>query len=123
VGNAVIKSSRSLRAAAKILRYEDSAVTIQVTSNDDGILVFTDSYYPGWQAYVDGKPTTILKTNHFFRGVPVAQGTHMVEFKYDPQSFKLGLLLSLFTFFCILQISGFVYVQKSRAANQNLKGT
>jgi uncharacterized membrane protein YfhO len=75
------------------------------------MLILTDSYYPGWRAYVDGKETTILRANHFFRGVPVGPGAHVVEFQYDPLSFKVGLRVSFLTLLCLLIVSGLVYMR------------
>src|SRR5262249_30406401 len=100
--NVIIQPNRPLQATATIVRYEDTVVVIHVNSNDDGVLVLADSYYPGWHAHVDGKKTKILRANHFFRGVSIPAGRHVVEFKYDPQSFRLGLFVSLLTVFCIL---------------------
>jgi hypothetical protein len=112
--NVTIKPNRPLQATATIVRYEDTVVVIHVNSNDDGVLVLADSYYPGWHAHVDGKQTKILRANHFFRGVSVLAGRHVIEFKYDPQSFKLGLLVSLLTVFCILVISVSLLVRRSK---------
>ena len=112
--NVTIKPNRPLQATATIVRYEDTVVVIHVNSNDDGVLVMADSYYPGWHAHVDGKQTKILRANHFFRGVSVLAGRHVIEFKYDPQSFKLGLLVSLLTVFCILVISVSLLVRRSK---------
>ena len=109
-----IKTNRPLQATAEIVRYEDTVVVVHVNSNDDGVLVLADSYYPGWHAYVDGKQTKILRANHFFRGVSVLAGRHVIEFKYEPQSFKLGLLVSLLTVFCVLLISGSLLVRRSK---------
>jgi uncharacterized membrane protein YfhO len=94
-----------LRASANIARYEDSSVSIHVTSNDDAVLVLADSYYPGWRAYVDGSEIDILRANYFFRAVRVPPGNHFIEFKYEPRSFELGLLISLWTLFGTATVS------------------
>jgi hypothetical protein len=95
--SAPLEPQRPLQATAKIARYEDSLVSIAVTSNDDAVLVLADSYYPGWRAYVNGRETEIFRANFFFRGVHVRPGDHLVEFKYEPRSFKVGLIISLLT--------------------------
>lgn len=53
--------------------------------------VLNDTNFPGWTARVDGHPASILPVNFLFRGVALASGTHIVEFEYDPVSFKLGV--------------------------------
>ena len=60
-----------------------------------GYLVLTDTYYPGWQATVDGTPVEILPANHAFRAVPLDSGEHRVVFEYDPLSFRLGAWITV----------------------------
>ena len=103
---------------AKIVSYKNQTVTIHASVNDPGILVLADSYYPGWKAYVDGKETRILKANHFFRAVVLAEGEHVVEFRYEPLSFKIGLAVSLTTLCILVLISVFVYFRGRGARNR-----
>ena len=105
------RSTRPLKATSKIVRYDNRVVTIQTSANDQGILVLADSYYPGWKAYVDGVEKPILRANHFFRAVALPDGDHVVEFKYDPMSFKIGAWISGLTIISILAITLFVYVR------------
>jgi hypothetical protein len=107
-GSEPLEPQRPLQATANIARYEDSLVSIAVTSNDDAVLVLADSYYPGWHAYVDGREAKILRANFFSRGVHVRPGDHVVEFKYEPRSFRLGLLISLLTLLGTTAVSAFL---------------
>ena len=59
-------------------------------SGADGLLVFSEVYAKGWNAYVDGEKVDILRTNHTFRGVPVTAGEHTVELKYEPIELRVG---------------------------------
>ena len=103
---------------AKIVSYKNQTVTIHASVNDPGILVLADSYYPGWKAYVDGRETRILKANLFFRAVVLAEGEHVVEFRYEPLSFKIGLAVSLTTLCALVLISVFVYFRGRAARNR-----
>jgi hypothetical protein len=60
-----------------------------------GLVVISDQYYPGWNLTVDGHPGEILRTNRAMRGVPLAAGTHRLVFRYEPRSFRLGVVLSM----------------------------
>jgi Bacterial membrane protein YfhO len=100
-----VRQTRSIEAKTNILSYRNTFVTIETETNDNAILVFLDSHYPGWKAYVDGRETSIVKANHFYRAVQVPTGRHFVEFKYEPISFKIGLIISLLTFISIAAIS------------------
>jgi hypothetical protein len=66
-----------------------------VKSTENVLLVLSDTYYPGWKAFVDGNPKKIYQANYAFRAVPLNAGTHRVEFIYDPMSFKLGAGVTL----------------------------
>lgn len=80
---------------ARILRYEPAHVSVEVDAPEGGWLVLTDTYYPGWQATVDGEPTEIVRANFLFRGVRLGAGTQKVEFTYRPRSFWLGAAAAL----------------------------
>jgi uncharacterized membrane protein YfhO len=61
--------------------------------------VLADTFYPGWQATLDGQPVEILRANHTFRAVAFPPGEHTVVFRYLPLSFQVGAVVSLLTLF------------------------
>jgi hypothetical protein len=67
---------------------------VKVTTPSPGLLVVKDQYYPGWKAYVNGKPTPIYAVDGIFRGIFLDAGEHTVEFKYRPLSFIIGGIIS-----------------------------
>jgi uncharacterized membrane protein YfhO len=60
-----------------------------------GWLILSDAYYPGWQATIDGAPTEIHLANGAFRAISFPEGTHTVEFRYQPRSVLVGSIVSL----------------------------
>jgi hypothetical protein len=70
-----------------------------------GFLVVSDSWYPGWFASVDGMPADIVRTNGIVRGVYVPSGTHDVEMRYSPSSFRVGSRISLAAAVLLLAIA------------------
>lgn len=82
---------------AWITKYQSDTVMIDVALDNDQVLVLTDTYYPGWKAYVDGTETPIYKANAIFRAIEVPQGKHQVVFRFQPFSFWLGFWMSLST--------------------------
>ena len=76
-----------------ITRYEDSRVELEARMENAGLVLLTDTNYPGWKVYVDGKRADIYPTDYLFRGVFVSEGEHKIEFVYDPASFKLGVAI------------------------------
>jgi len=70
-------------------------VEISVESQNGGWLVMRDVWYPGWQASVDNVRVEIFRADYLFRAVPVLGGEHLVEFKYRPTSFTIGIIFSM----------------------------
>ncbi len=60
-----------------------------------GLVVLSDTYFPGWTATVDGKPVGILEVYGALRGVVVEKGEHRIEMVYRPWSALVGGGLSL----------------------------
>ncbi len=93
------------QGVATIKSYKENNVLIKTESLTNGLLVLSDNYYPGWKAFVDDKEVFIYRTNYTLRGVVVPSGTHIVSFRYDPLSFKIGLFLSGLSGLIFLAIS------------------
>lgn len=84
-----IKPTQLLGAAA-IKEYGEQFVRIEVEASDPALLLLTDTYYPGWKAYIDDKETLIYRANYTFRAVEVPAGKHTIRFSYEPLSVKIG---------------------------------
>jgi membrane protein YfhO len=80
---------------ARITRYEPERVSISAGARRPGMLVLSDLDYPGWKAKVDGRDVPVERVDYAFRGVPLAAGSHRVEFRYEPLSWRLGWILSV----------------------------
>jgi hypothetical protein len=103
-GGPPLPSPRAAPGGATVVSYGDDSVVIRTAADYDGVLVLTDSSYPGWVANVDGRPTPIYRANYLFRGVPVPAGEHVVTFSFRPWSVVLGAIISLLTSFAVLII-------------------
>lgn len=99
-----IPNDESLGYQAKILGYSPNKVVVSCYLKSNGILVLTDTFFPGWKAYVDGKEEKIYRVNGLVRGVFLEKGKHSIVFKYFPFSFKLGLGISLLSILILMLI-------------------
>ena len=77
-----------------LTRDDPQEVELTAELRSDGLVIVSDFHYPGWSATVDGQPVEILKANRAMRGVAVPAGTHHLVFRYQPLSFRLGIVLS-----------------------------
>jgi hypothetical protein len=81
---------------ATIIAENPQHITIQTSLAAAGYVVLLDTYYPGWVAQVDDNPTPVYRANYIGRAVFVPAGEHIVQFSYQPLSFRIGVGLSLF---------------------------
>lgn len=65
-----------------------------IDASGPGYLVIADVWYPGWMAWIDAEPASILKANYLFRAIAIQAGEHEVTIAYRPLIFYLGLVLS-----------------------------
>ena len=79
---------RNINAKSVIRAMHANSVLIEVDTEQAGILVLHDIFYPGWQATIDDVPVPVLRANILFRGVEVAAGHHLVRFEYHPFSLE-----------------------------------
>jgi len=70
---------------------------IHVNALADCYLVFSDSYYPGWKARLDGKHVPVFSAYYAWRGIVMPKGTHTVVFSYMPWTFVAGMAISIIT--------------------------
>lgn len=66
--------------------YEPNELKYEVTSENGGTVVFSEVYYPGWQAYVDGEKVEHGRANYILRAMNVPAGKHEIVFEFDPDS-------------------------------------
>lgn len=90
------------RQQVEITNYDDNQVEILADISSRGYLILTDTYYPGWRAYLDGNETEIYPTDVAFRGVFVPAGQHKIIFKYQPKSFLYSVCVSIISLIIIL---------------------
>jgi len=107
-------SSRAPRHSLKFTRYDPEFISIEVDTDSEGYLVLTDAWYPGWVATVDGEPVEVLRADVLFRAAPIQAGAHTVEFRYEPMSFKIGLVISVTTIFALIVTTVIGVLRKRR---------
>lgn len=80
---------------AVITTYAENYVDIATASPCAGLLFLSDTYYPGWRAYVDDIETPVMRAHYAFRAVAVPAGNHTVLFRYQPRSLQAGAAISI----------------------------
>ena len=116
LGQAITNDST---ATVRLTSYQPNNLHYTVDSKNGGIVVFSEIYYPGWTATVDGTPTPIARVNYILRALTVKPGKHTVVFDFHPSSIRTTEIIAYISLvLLLLAIVGTVYVEfrKSRHA-------
>ena len=80
---------------ARILKYRNTVVEIEVHARRPGYLVLNDAFHPWWRATVDGEESPIMKANLLFRAVSVPEGNHRIRFEFKPVDGSISELATI----------------------------
>jgi hypothetical protein len=92
--NSEPQTPNSISEPPEIVSETNNRLLIHVKAAQNAFLVLSDTYFPGWKAYLDGNPVKIFRANYNFRAVSIPPGKHEVKFVYHPMSVKLGVLVT-----------------------------
>ncbi len=105
-------------ARIQLTEYAPNKLTYTTTGNGNKFAVFSEMWYgpnKGWQAYLDGEPVEHIRVNYALRAMKVPAGSHEIIFKFDPQTYKTGELISLICSVILVLLLGlFIYFEKFR---------
>lgn len=106
------------------------SVKLMVETPQPGFLILTDTYYPGWRAYINGKETPILAANLSQRALILPAGINSVQFSYTPESVIIGeriaivsLIVTMLLIVLPIGAQAFHIQKKSRGRASHLPGT
>ena len=87
----ISRYSYSKDGEIKLLEYEPNYLKYEMNKPEAGFAVFSEIYYKeGWDAYIDGKSAPYVRVNYVLRAMEVPAGKHIIEFRFDPASYKIG---------------------------------
>lgn len=98
----------------KISEETPVSIVIAVTTPQDGWVMLSDTWYPGWQSALDGEKAEIWRAFSLFRAVKVPAGEHVIEMTYKPLSFRLGLVISILGILFLIVLPGIKYLQRKK---------
>ena len=95
----------------KLMVYKPDYLLYQSNSLHQHLAVFSEIFYEkGWNAYVDGKLAPHNRANYILRAMDIPAGLHKIEFKFEPETYKLGQIIALISsiFVTIIFIGFFI---------------
>ena len=90
-----LPETRDFFATLRILSYKNQQVSLLAVLNAPAVLVLTDAFAPGWKAYVNGSEKRIQRANYFFRAVLLPAGRSRICFRYEPDSLRRGIIVTV----------------------------
>lgn len=81
LGKSTVQDSTS---SVVMTKYLPNELHYDVKSSRGGVIVFSEVYYPGWTATVDGQPAEVGRVNYVLRAISVKGGSHKVVLEFKP---------------------------------------
>lgn len=98
-------------ALIMLTEYQPNYLKYQYSTSSEQVAVFSEVYYrDGWKSYVDGKEQPHFRANYILRAMVLPAGSHTVEFRFEPASFRIGSRVSLAgSLLLILAVAGYFF--------------
>jgi hypothetical protein len=82
-------------AKIELVKNDNDIVTYRSSAKSAQFAVFSEVYYDkGWNAYIDNQRADFVKANYVLRAMPIPAGDHTIEFRFEPQSHKIGSMVT-----------------------------
>jgi hypothetical protein len=99
--------------SVKLVSYAPNKLSYDIEAAADGVVVFSEIYYPGWRVTVDGKEAELARADYILRALPVKAGSHKVEMSFNPKSIAVTDGIA-YAAYAILIIGAVVLIVRSR---------
>jgi hypothetical protein len=110
-GSPSAASNPGARGTAQLTHRTHNGLEIEVQSDRAALLVMAETWYPGWRVEVNGKDQPVWRAQRALRAVEIPSGMSTVRWRFEPPSFRIGFVISLFS---LLAFSAFLLVMRSR---------
>ncbi len=109
LGEAIAQDTASV---VTITEYEPNRLKYYVNTGKGGVLVFSEIYYPGWTATVDGEPVELGRVDYILRALNIKPGKHEVELAFFPTSVNTTETIAYLAYVVLLLIiAGAVFIE------------
>lgn len=91
-------------ASCSLTLYDANRIELRARLNQPGLLILSENYHPDWKVKVNGSPANLLPAFHTLRAVSLPAGEHQVQFLHCPRYFRLGTILTIFSWLALMII-------------------
>ena len=118
LGDGVAQDTLSM---VTIKSYEPNQLTYDVNSGKGGVVVFSEIYYPGWTATIDGEPAELGRVDYILRALNVKPGKHEVVLSFFPKSVDTTETIAYLAYgILILVLAGAAFMAYRRRQKKSL---
>jgi hypothetical protein len=89
-----ISATQQAAAQVRDISFANQRISFQTESSATSLVVISQTHYPAWKAYVDGRPATLWRANHAFQALEVPAGRHQIRVVYEDKKLLVGAVLS-----------------------------
>ena len=79
-------------------------VSYEVESLNGGLVVFSEIYYPGWHATIDGTESPIVRADYVLRAMYVPAGRHTIQMQFRPESVTTTETIANISFYALIAL-------------------
>lgn len=97
-----------------INEFAPERIVMEVRTPDNAILSLAQVDYPGWRARLAGAETPILRAYGALMALEIPAGHHTIELVYDPDTYRIGAILSFFTGCSLMALAVFAFIRRDR---------
>ena len=105
----------------ELVNYAPNKLKYNVSSEKGGVVVFSEIYYPGWTATIDGQKADLGRVNYILRALNVEKGKHTIELTFDPQSVHTTETIATVAFAVLLILIALIaFLEYKKRKNSNV---
>ncbi|WP_278794300.1 YfhO family protein [Hoylesella nanceiensis] len=105
----------------ELVSYAPNKLKYNVSSEKGGVVVFSEIYYPGWTATIDGQKAELGRVNYILRALNVEKGKHTIELAFDPQSVHTTETIATVAFAVLLILIALIaFLEYKKRKNSNV---
>lgn len=103
-----------LKGNITIISFNPNEIKIKASASQNQLLTILQSYYGGWQVYIDNQPAKISVSNYLTMSVLFPKGEHEVRFLYKNSAIIKAAIISYVSFFAVLILLSYVWIKKNK---------
>ena len=92
----------------ELISYQPNELVYNVNTQKEGLALFSEIYYPGWQAYINDQPIDILRANYVLRAINMPQGEYQLKMIFMPNSLRTTEIIAYIAL--IILLSSFLFM-------------